>query len=144
MFYVLQYPNFTAFDYAVRMCDSDGCIRNSQIYSWLMYGKLPESETVYPSYALQNVVADARNRYLSDVTVIPIPVTNSATTLAVGDTFTINNSLIGGATTDNASIASVSVLGTTATITGVAAGNASITITDKANDPAYIVSVTVA
>lgn len=109
-----------------------------------MYGRLPESETVYPSYVLQNVVADARNRYISDVTVAPISVTNSATTLAVGNTFTINNPLIGGATTDNASIASVSVLGTTATIKGVAAGNASITITDKANDPAYIVSVTVA
>lgn len=144
MIYTFQYPNFTTLRYAEFMCDRDGDITRLPTYQWLVFGKLPESQTLYPAYAEVYSTANGANKYISDVTVEPIPPTNTTASIAVGATLTINNPAIHSATSTDASIASVSVLNNVATITGVAAGTATITILDKAEDLMQTVVVTVA
>lgn len=144
MFYVLQYPNFTTLDLAERMCDIDGCISKSQVFNWLMFGKLPEPLDIAPSYSQQLYEADERNRYISNVTVEAIPVTNTTVNLAVGATMVINNPAITSAVSNDVSVATASIVDSVLTITGVAAGTATITVKDPAVDNMMVITVTVA
>lgn len=143
MFYVLQYPSFTAFDLAVNTCDRSGSIRNSQLYNWMMYGKLPQSVNVTPTYYQQYLTADGANRYIDNVEVNPIPSSTSTVTLATGAALTFTAKQLASATTSNAAYATATVSGETVTITGVAAGTATITVYNKDNDVMFTFTVTV-
>lgn len=143
MFYVLQYPNFTTYDLAVDMCDRNNSIRNSQTYSWLMYGKIGESISVSPSYTEEYRMANAYNRYIHDVTVEPIPAGVSSVKLAAAATLTITNPLIKTATSTNTAYATATVDNGTLTITGVATGTATIKVFDGNQDLMYTITVTV-
>jgi len=144
MIYTFQYPNFTTLRYAEYMCDRDGDISRMPTYQWLVFGKLPESQTLYPAYTEVYSTANGRNKYISDVTIEPIPVTNTSVSLAVGATIAVSNPAIHDAISSDVAIATVSVVGTTATITGVAAGTTTVTIRDAAEDTMQIITVTVA
>jgi hypothetical protein len=144
MFYVLQYPNFTAYDYAARFANRDGVVTSNPVFNWLIFGKLPESQTVEPAYFDEYFRANGQNRYISEFTVKAIPTNNLTADLAVGAVMTVTNpGMVASITTDPA-IATVSITDGVATITGVAAGTATITIKDRANDSMYVIVVTVA
>jgi hypothetical protein len=144
MFYVLQYPNFTAYDYAVRFANRDDAVTSNPVFNWLIFGKLPESIVADPAYADEYFRPNAQNRYISEFTVRAIPVNTLTADLAVGGAMTITNPLITTATTADAAIATVTVVSGVATITGVAAGTTTITLKDRANDNMYVITVTVA
>jgi hypothetical protein len=144
MFYVLQYPNFTAYDYAARFANRDGFVTSNPVFNWLIFGKLPESQTAVPAYYDEYFRASGQNRYISEFTVKAIPTNNLTADLAVGGVMTITNpSMVAAITTDPA-IATVTLTGGVAAITGVAAGTATITIKDNSNDNMYVIIVTVA
>lgn len=145
MFYVLQYPNFTALNYAEDMCNRDNTITTNPVFNWLQYGKLPESVALYPSYSIQYATTSGNNRYLSDVTVFPIPAVTMTTNIAVGDTLVITNPLAKTAQSSSDATATATVAqGGVITITGVAAGTATVTVYDNANDLMYTITATVA
>lgn len=144
MFYVLQYPSFTTFDLVVNTCDRDGCIKNSQLYNWMMFGKLPQSVNVTPSYAQQFLTADGYNRYIQNVEVNPIPPSISTVSLATSATMTLTAKQMAKATSSNTAYATATVSGETLTITGVAAGTAVVTVYNKDNDVMFTITVTVA
>lgn len=146
MFYVLQYPNFTALHYAEEICDRDRTITRNPVFNWLMYGKLPESVTLYPGYTDVYEVADAKNRYISDVTVKAIPPSVLSASIAVDGTVTITDSNISASRTSSSdtAVATVEFAEGVLTITGVAAGTAVITVRNAASDLMYTVNVTVA
>jgi uncharacterized protein YjdB len=144
MFYVLQYPNFTAYDYAARFANRDGAITSNQVFNWLIFGKLPESITGEPAYYDEYFRATGRNRYISEFTIKAIPTNNITASLAVGATMTITNPSMVTGTSEDTAIATVTITNGVATITGVAAGTTTVTIKDNANDNMYIIEVTVA
>lgn len=144
MFYVLQYPSFTAFDLVMNTCDRDGTLKNSQIYNWMMFGKLPESINVTPTYAQQFLTADGANRYIQNVEVNPIPAAVSTVSLATSATLTLTAKQMDSATSSNTAYATATVSGETLTITGVAAGTATITVYNKDKDVMFTFTVTVA
>ena len=143
MFYVLQYPSFTAFDLVINTCDRDGCIKNRQLYNWMMFGKLPQSINVTPSYAQQFLKADSANHYIDDVEVNPIPPATSTVTLAANATLTLTAKQMASATTSNAAYATATVSGETLTIKGIATGTATVTVYNKDKDVMYTFTVTV-
>lgn len=142
MLYVLQYPNFTTFDYAISMVDRDGAISQNKLYNWLLFGKLPESVNITPEYA-EVYQVPGRRGYISSVTVEPIPPGVGTVALAAGATMTITNPKIESAESSNVAYATATVSNGTLTITGVAAGTAVITVKDKANDLVYTITATV-
>jgi uncharacterized protein YjdB len=144
MFYVLQYPNFTAYDYAVRFANRDGVVTSNPVFNWLIFGKLPESQTAEPAYFDEYFRPNGRNRYISEFTVKAIPVNNLTATLAVGATMTITNPVIETVTSSDVAIATAAVVDGVVTITGVAAGTTTVTVKDRADDTMYIIAVTVA
>jgi uncharacterized protein YjdB len=144
MFYVLQYPNFTAYDYAARFANRDDAVSSNPVFNWLIFGKLPESQTADPAYYDEYFRPSGQNRYIAEFTVKAIPVNTLTTDLAVGGTMTITNTVITNATSADEAIATVTVTDGVATITGVAAGTTTITIKDRSNDNVYIITVTVA
>lgn len=144
MFYVLQYPSFTAFDLVMSTCDRDGTIKSSQLYNWMMFGKLPESINVTPTYAQQFLTADGANRYIQNVEVNPIPAAVSTVSLAASATLTLTAKQMDSATSSNTAYATATVSGETLTITGVAAGTATITVYNKDKDVMFTFTVTVA
>lgn len=144
MAYVLQFPTFTQYDLLVSMADRDNIISTSRVFTWLLYGKIGESTTVQPRYTQVSVEPSAKNRYLTDVIVDPIPTITYGVTLAASATMTISNSAIGTVSTSNSSVATTSYSDGVVTITGVAAGTAVITVKDVSNDNMYIINVTVA
>lgn len=144
MMYTFQYPNFTTLRYAEYMCDIDGGISREPTYQWLVFGKLPESQTLYPAYTEVYSTANGKRFYISDVTVEPIPVTNTTASLAVDATLVISNPAIGSAVVADSTIATANVVGDTITITGVAAGTTTITLKSKANAVMQNITVTVA
>lgn len=144
MFYVLQYPNFTAYDYAARFANRDGAVTSNPVFNWLIFGKLPESQTVDPAYYDEYFRANGQNRYISEFTVKAIPTNTLTADLAVGGVMTITNpTSITAITTDPAVVTATIASGVT-TITGVAAGTATVTIKDRSNDNMYVITVTVA
>ena len=143
MFYVLQYPSFTAFDLVVSTCDRSGSVRNNQIYNWLMFGKLPESINVTPMYQQELYYANAKDRYIDNVEVNPIPPTTSTVSLATGATLTLATKQLKSATSTNAAFAKATVTNEVLTITGVAAGTATITASDEAGNTIYTIVATV-
>ena len=143
MLYVLQYPNFTTYDLATSMCDRDGSIKNSQLYGWLMYGKLGESITLTPLYDQVYSTPAAKNRYIQDVTVEPIPSGVASVTPATGATFTITNPRSKSATSSNTAYATATVVDGILTIKAVATGTATVKVFDKNQDLMYTITVTV-
>jgi hypothetical protein len=144
MFYVLQYPNFTAYDYAARFANRDGYVTSNPVFNWLIFGKLPESQTVDPAYYDEYFRANGQNRYISEFTVKAIPTNNLTADLAVGGVMTVTNPNAVAVVTTDPAIATATVTSGVTTITGVAAGTATITIKDRANDNMYVIVVTVA
>jgi uncharacterized protein YjdB len=144
MFYVLQYPNFTAYDYAARFANRDGFVTSNPVFNWLIFGKLPESQTVEPAYFDEYFRANGQNRYISEFTVKAIPVNNLTADIAVGGTITITNPVIVSVTSSDEAVATASVVNGVVTITGVAAGTTTVTVKDRANDNMYVITVTVA
>jgi hypothetical protein len=144
MFYVLQYPNFTAYDYAARFANRDGAVTSNPVFNWLIFGKLPESQTAYPAYYDEYFRPTGQNRYISEFTVKAIPTSNLTADLAVGGVMTITNPDAVAVVTTDPAIATATVTSGVTTITGVAAGTATITIKDRANDSMYVIVVTVA
>jgi uncharacterized protein YjdB len=144
MFYVLQYPNFTAYDYAARFANRDDAVSSNPVFNWLIFGKLPEAQTADPAYYDEYFRPTGENRYISEFTVKAIPVNELTADLAVGGTITITNPVAVKATSSDDAIATGTVVNGVVTITGVAAGTATITIEDRNNDNMYIVAVTVA
>jgi uncharacterized protein YjdB len=144
MFYVLQYPNFTAYDYAARFANRDDAVSSNPVFNWLIFGKLPESFSEDPAYYDKYFRPTGQNRYISEFTVKAIPVNELTASLAVGGTMTITNPAIKTVTSSDDAIATGTVTAGVATITGVAAGTATITIEDSSNDNMYIITVTVA
>jgi uncharacterized protein YjdB len=144
MFYVLQYPNFTAYDYVARFVNRDNAVTSNPVFNWLIFGKTPESITADPAYYDEYFRPTGQNRYISEFTVKAIPVNTLTADLAVGGTLVITNPVINAATSADDAIATATVVSGVATITGVAAGTTTITITDKSNDNMYVITVTVA
>jgi hypothetical protein len=144
MFYVLQYPNFTAYDYAARFANRDDAVSSNPVFNWLIFGKLPESFSEDPAYYDRYFRPTGQNRYISEFTVKAIPTNNLTADLAVGGVMTITNPNAVAVTTTDPAIATATITSGVATITGVAAGTATITIKDNANDNMYVIVVTVA
>jgi hypothetical protein len=144
MFYVLQYPNFTAYDYAARFANRDGNVTSNPVFNWLIFGKLPQSVVADPSYADQYFRPDGQNRYIGEFTVRAIPPTSWTVGLAVGGVMTVTNPLAFSVVSSDEAVATVTVLNGVVTITGVAAGTTTITVKDNANDVIYNIVVTVA
>jgi hypothetical protein len=144
MFYVLQYPNFTAYDYAARFANRDGYVTSNPVFNWLIFGKLPESQTVDPAYYDEYFRANGQNRYISEFTVRAIPTNNLTADIAVGGVMTVTNPNSVAVVTTDPAIATATITDGVTTITGVAAGTATITIKDRANDNMYVIVVTVA
>lgn len=144
MFYVLQYPNFTAYDYAARFANRDNAVSSNPVFNWLIFGKLPEQVTVDPAYYDEYFRASGQNKYLGELTVKAIPVNKLTASLAVAATMTITNNTATTATSTDAAIATATITDGVVTITGVAAGTATVTVKDRSNDTMYIVEVTVA
>jgi hypothetical protein len=144
MFYVLQYPNFTAYDYAARFANRDGYVTSNPVFNWLIFGKLPESQTVDPAYYDEYFRANGQNRYISEFTVKAIPTNNLTADLAVGGVMTVTNPNAVAVVTTDPAIATATLTSGVVTVTGVAAGTATITVKDRANDNMYIIVVTVA
>jgi hypothetical protein len=144
MFYVLQYPNFTAYDYAARFANRDGYVTSNPVFNWLIFGKLPESQTVDPAYYDEYFRANGQNRYISEFTVKAIPTNNLTADLAVGGVMTVTNPNAVAVVTTDPAIATATLASGVVTVTGVAAGTATITVKDRANDSMYVIVVTVA
>jgi hypothetical protein len=144
MFYVLQYPNFTAYDYAARFANRDGAVTSNPVFNWLIFGRLPESVVADPTYADQYFRPDGQNRYISEFTVRAIPAATVTVSLAVGATMTLVNAAEGSVTTSDAAVATATVADGVVTITGVAAGTATVTVRDIPGNIIYTVTVTVA
>jgi hypothetical protein len=144
MFYVLQYPNFTAYDYAARFANRDDAVSSNPVFNWLIFGKLPESFSEDPAYYDRYFRPTGQNRYISEFTVKAIPTNNLTADLAVGGVMTITNPNAVAVTTTDPAIATATITSGVTTITGVAAGTATITIKDNANDNMYVIVVTVA
>jgi hypothetical protein len=144
MFYVLQYPNFTAYDYAARFANRDGAVTSNPVFNWLIFGKLPESQTVDPAYYDEYFRANGQNRYISEFTVKAIPTNTLTADLAVGGVMTITNPTSITAITTDPAVATATIASGVTTITGVAAGTATVTIKDRSNDNMYVITVTVA
>lgn len=144
MFYVLQYPNFTTERLAKDMCDTDGCISQSQVFNWLLYGKLPESITVQPAYQTVYVRPDGLNRYISDITVSPIPPFTATVQLAVGGVLEVTIPGEGSATVTDPAIATENFADGKLTITGVSAGTVTVTVIDTFSNTMGTIEVTVA
>lgn len=143
MAYILQFPTFTQYEQTVSVCDRDGSISRSPIFTWLMYGKLPETTTVVPSRVDQSITPSAKNRYLEEVIVKGISAVTQTVTLAVGATLLISTIGVGSVSSSSTSIATGEVSDNIITITGVSAGSAIITVKDTSNDLMYTVNVTV-
>jgi hypothetical protein len=144
MFYVLQYPNFTAYDYAARFANRDDAVSSNPVFNWLIFGKLPESITADPAYYDEYFRPNGQNRYISEFVVKAIPVNTLTADIAVGGTVTVTNPVITTATSGDDAVATVTVVNGVATVTGVAAGTTTITIKDRSNDSMYVITVTVA
>jgi hypothetical protein len=144
MFYVLQYPNFTAYDYAARFANRDDAVSSNPVFNWLIFGKLPESFSEDPAYYDRYFRPTGQNRYISEFTVKAIPTNNLTADLAVSGVMTITNPNAIAVTTTDPAIATATITSGVTTITGVAAGTATITIKDNANDNMYVIVVTVA
>jgi hypothetical protein len=144
MFYVLQYPNFTAYDYAARFANRDDAVSSNPVFNWLIFGKLPESFSEDPAYYDRYFRPTGQNRYISEFTVKAIPTNNLTADLAVGGVMTITNPNAVAVTTTDPAIATATITSGVTTITGVAAGTATITIKDNASDNMYVIVVTVA
>jgi hypothetical protein len=144
MFYVLQYPNFTAYDYAARFVNRDDAVTSNPVFNWLIFGKLPQSFSEDPAYYDRYFRPTGQNRYISEFTVKAIPTNNLTADLAVGGVMTVTNPSSIAVVTSDPAIATASITSGVTTITGVAAGTATITIKDNANDSMYVIVVTVA
>jgi hypothetical protein len=144
MFYVLQYPNFTAYDYAARFVNRDDAVTSNPVFNWLIFGKLPQSFSEDPAYYDRYFRPTGQNRYISEFTVKAIPTNNLTADLAVGGVMTVTNPSSIAAVTSDPAIATATITSGVTTITGVAAGTATITIKDNANDSMYVIVVTVA
>lgn len=143
MAYILEFPTFTSFDYALSTIDRDNAIETSNVFIWLTYGKISESPVVTPTYHTTNVGPSSRRRYIDDVIVNAIP--NTIGTAAIGTTGSIilNNTQFDSATTSNAAYATATVANGVLTISGVAAGTATINVYDRNKDLIYTLTVTV-
>lgn len=144
MFYVLQYPNFTAYDYAARFANRDDAVSSNPVFNWLIFGKLPEQVSVDPAYYDEYFRPSGQNRYIAELTVKAIPVNTLTASLAVGATMTITNNTATTATSTDDAIATATISDGVVTITGVAAGTATVTVKDRSNDTMYTIEVTVA
>jgi hypothetical protein len=144
MFYVLQYPNFTAYDYAARFVNRDDAVTSNPVFNWLIFGKLPQSFSEDPAYYDRYFRPTGQNRYISEFTVKAIPTNNLTADLAVGGVMTVTNPSSIAVVTSDPAIATATITSGVTTITGVAAGTATITIKDNANDSMYVIVVTVA
>jgi hypothetical protein len=144
MFYVLQYPNFTAYDYVARFVNRDNAVTSNPVFNWLIFGKTPEAITADPAYYDEFFRPSSQNKYISEFTIKAIPTNNLTADLAVGGVMTVTNPNSVAAVTTDPAIATATITGGVTTITGVAAGTATITIKDNANDNMYVIVVTVA
>jgi hypothetical protein len=140
---ILQYPTYKTFT-----CEVDNrqvaSVPQNIVTSWMLYGKLPQTVFFNPTYRDYTVIADGANRYLSSVTVSAIPTTKMTVSLAAGATLTIGNAQAVNGVSIDEGIATVSIASKTITITGVAAGTTSVTVSDTNNDLIYTIDVTVA
>lgn len=144
--YVFQFDTFTSLDYALDFCNRDDAVAGSPVFNWLSYGKLPESVTVYPSYGLQYHTANGINRYINNVTVLPVSTANISINLAAAATASFTFSGAKTATSADTAIATTAIVDGVVTITGVAAGTTTVKITDgtTSDNTIAIITVTVA
>ena len=114
------------------------------VFNWLYFGKLPISQYVNPSYANQNITSGQINRYLTNVYVSRIPVVTSNITLAVGAVATYSFTGANSVITSSAATATATIASGVVTITGVAAGTSTVTISDISGNVIATITVTVA
>jgi uncharacterized protein YjdB len=133
----LNFANLDAEGFAKSFCTFPG------VENYLLNYKLPQTVTVVPAFSTQTRAAQGKNRFIQSVLVTPISPSIINVSLAVGAEMTFTSPYTKAGTSADVAIATVAVVGTTATITGVAAGTTTITLTDGKNTVSTI-TVTVA
>lgn len=134
----LDYSNINSESYAKSFCSNISGIEN-----YLLNYKLPQAVTFTPSYASQTKYVQGKNRYIQSAQVAPILPATITASLAASAVITFNSPYIIKGTSSNTAYATVSVADNVATITGVAAGTATIVLTDGKNTVATL-TITVA
>jgi hypothetical protein len=141
---ILQYPFVNGTSFIVNNCLSCDNVKNSPVYNWILFGKIAESAYATPTYNPVITVPSGKNRYLTEVMTTAIPASSATVELAVNGILTITIPQSAKVISSDTAIATATILGTTTTITGVAAGTATITISDDRNTTISTIVVTVA
>jgi hypothetical protein len=141
---ILQYPFITGSSFTINNCARSNVITSSPVYNWILFGKLAESGYAVPAYRAVVTTASGKNRYLSDVVTAAIPASSMTAELAVNGiiTFTVPNSA--NVVSSDTAVATATILNGTTTITGAAAGTATVTISDDQGTTISTIVITVA
>jgi hypothetical protein len=141
---ILQYPFITGSSFTVNNCACSNVITTSPVYNWILFGKVAESGYAVPAYRPVVTSASSKNRYLTDVVTAAIPASSMTAELAVNGiiTFTVPQSV--NVVSSDTAVATATILNGTTTITGVAAGTATVTISDDQGAVVSTIVITVA
>ena len=137
----LQYKNVNAESYSKAFCkDATGTLA----FNWMLNGQLGQNVQSLPTYFQQVVKASSKNRYLASVTVAAIPALRGTIPLATAAEATLTIPGAYSVSSSNTAYATATVASQVVTITGVAAGTATITVLDRNNKTAAVLTITVA
>ena len=136
----LQYKNVNSESYSKAFCkDATGTLA----FNWMLNGQLGQNVQILPTY-FQQVVKASKNRYLASVTVAAIPALTGTIPLAAAAEVTLTIPGAYSVSSSNTAYATATVASQVVTITGVAAGTATITVLDRNNKTAAVLTITVA
>ena len=137
----LQYKNVNSESYSKAFCkDATGTLA----FNWMLNGQLGQNVQILPTYFQQVVKASSKNRYLASVMVAAIPALRGTIPLAAAAEATLTIPGAYSVSSSNTAYATATVASQVVTITGVAAGTATITVLDRNNKTAAVLTITVA
>lgn len=137
----LQYKNVTTESYSKGFCKD---VTGTLAFNWMLNGQLGQAVQVVPTYFQQVVKASSKNRYLTSVTVAAIPALTGTINLAAAATAALTIPGAYSVSSSNTAYATATVANQVVTITGVAAGTATITVLDRNKKTAAVLTITVA
>jgi hypothetical protein len=141
---ILQYPFINASNFTVTSCLSTDVIKCNPVYNWLLYGKIAETGYSTPEYQTVTTLPSGKNRYLSSVVTTAIPASSGTVSLAVGGELILTIPQSVKVETSDVAIASAEITNEATTITAVAAGTATVTISDSVGNTISTIDVVVA
>lgn len=137
----LQYKNVNSESYSKSFCKD---VTGTLAFNWMLNGQFGQNVQILPTYFQQVVKASSKNRYLASVTVAAIPALRGTIPLAAAAEATLTIPGAYSVSSSNTAYATATVASQVVTITGVAAGTATITVLDRNNKTAAVLTITVA